>query len=90
MAKKLANTTKEESISTKEQEIKTEPLKKYIISNSLIQMRKKPDLLSTSVVGQMKIGTAYEIIGEVSNIYGGFYKLDNELYVTKNSNYTIC
>lgn len=68
---------------------KAEPIKRYIIANSTVQMHKKPDLLPSTVVGVMVIGTAYVISGETKNPYGAFYKLDNGLYVTRNSNYTI-
>ena len=70
-------------------EAKAEPIKKYIIANSTVQMHKKPDLFSASVVGIMTIGVAYVITEETKNICGTFYKLDNGLYVTRNSDYTI-
>lgn len=68
---------------------KAEPIKRYIIANSTVQMHKKPDLLPSTVAGVMVIGTAYVITGETRNPYGAFYKLDNGLYVTRNSDYTI-
>ena len=71
---------------------KTEPIanpKKYIIANHEVQMHTKPDLLQASVSRPMMIGTSYEVIGEVKNIYGAFYKLDNGMYVSKGSNLTV-
>ena len=71
---------------------KAEPIanpKKYIIANHEVQMHTKPDLLQASVLRPMMIGTSYEVIGEVKNIYGAFYKLDNGMYVSKGSNLTI-
>ena len=71
---------------------KAEPItnpKKYIIANHEVQMHIKPDLLQASVSRPMMIGTSYEVIGEVKNIYGAFYKLDNGMYVSKGSNLTV-
>ena len=71
---------------------KAEPIanpKKYIISNNEVQMHTKPDLLQTSVSRAMTHGTSYEVVGEVKNIYGAFYKLDNGMYVSKGSNLTV-
>ena len=71
---------------------KAEPIanpKKYIIANHEVQMHTKPDLLQTSVSRPMMIGTSYEVVGEVKNIYGAFYKLDNGMYVSKGSNLTV-
>lgn len=71
---------------------KAEPIanpKKYIIANHEVQMHTKPDLLQASVSRPMMIGTSYEVIGEVKNIYGAFYKLDNGMYVSKGSNLTL-
>ena len=71
---------------------KAEPIanpKKYIITNHEVQMHTKPDLLQASVSRPMMIGTSYEVIGEVKNIYGAFYKLDNGMYVSKGSNLTV-
>ena len=71
---------------------KAEPIanpKKYIIANHEVQMHTKPDLLQASVSRPMMIGTSYEVIGEVKNIYGAFYKLDNGMYVSKGSNLTV-
>lgn len=72
--------------------VKAEPItnsKKYIIANHEVQMHTKPDLLQTSVSRPMMIGTSYEVVGEVKNIYGAFYKLDNGMYVSKGSNLTV-
>ena len=71
---------------------KAEPIanpKKYIISNNEVQMHTKPDLLQASVSRPMMIGTSYEVVDEVKNIYGAFYKLDNGMYVSKGSNLTV-
>ena len=71
---------------------KTEPIanpKKYIIANHEVQMHTKPDLLQASVSRPMMIGTSYEVVDEVKNIYGAFYKLDNGMYVSKGSNLTV-
>ena len=63
--------------------------KKYIISNNEVQMHTKPDLLQASVSKPMMIGTLYEVVDEVKNIYGAFYKLDNGMYVSKGSNFIV-
>ena len=71
---------------------KTKPIanpKKYIISNNEVQMHTKPDLLQASVSRPMMIGTLYEVVDEVKNIYGAFYKLDNGMYVSKGSNFIV-
>ena len=71
---------------------KAEPIanpKKYIISNNEVQMHTKPDLLQASVSRPMIIGTSYEVVDEIKNIYGAFYKLDNGMYVSKGSNLTV-
>ena len=71
---------------------KAEPIanpKKYIISNNEVQMHTKPDLLQASISRPMMIGTSYEVVDEVKNIYGAFYKLDNGMYVSKGSNLTV-
>ena len=71
---------------------KAEPIanpKKYIISNNEVQMHTKPDLLQASISRPMMIGTSYEVVDEVKNIYGAFYKLDNGMYISKGSNLTI-
>ena len=71
---------------------KAEPIanpKKYIIANNEVQMHTKPDLLQASVSRPMMIGTSYEVVGEVKNIYGAFYKLDNGMYISKGSNLTV-
>ena len=71
---------------------KAEPIvnpKKYIIANHEVQMHTKPDLLQASVSKPMMIGTSYEVVDEVKNIYGAFYKLDNGMYVSKGSNFTV-
>lgn len=71
---------------------KAEPIansKKYIIANHEVQMHTKPDLLQASVSKPMMIGTSYEVVSEVRNIYGAFYKLDNGMYVSKGSNLTV-
>ena len=71
---------------------KAEPIanpKKYIISNNEVQMHTKPDLLQTSVSRAMTHGTSYEVVGEVKNIYGAFYKLDNGMCVSKGNNFTV-
>ena len=71
---------------------KAEPIanpKKYIISNNEVQMHTKPDLLQASVSRPMTHGTSYEVVGEVKNIYGAFYKLDNGMYVSKGNNFTV-
>lgn len=74
------------------EEAKTESiakLKKYIIANNEVQMHTKPDLLQASVSRPMMLGTSYEVVSEVRNIYGAFYKLDNGMYVSKGSNLTV-
>ena len=63
--------------------------KKYIISNNEVQMHTKPDLLQASISRPMMIGTSYEVVDEVKNIYGAFYKLDNGMYVSKGSNFIV-
>ena len=71
---------------------KAEPItnpKKYIIANHEVYMHTKPDLLQTSVSKTMMHGTSYEVVGEVKNIYGAFYKLDNGMYVSKGNNFTV-
>ena len=71
---------------------KAEPIanpKKDIISNNEVQMHTKPDLLQASVSRPMMIGTSYEVVDEIKNIYGAFYKLDNGMYVSKGSNLTV-
>lgn len=71
---------------------KAEPIanpKKYIIANHEVQMHTKPDLLQASVSKTMMIGTSYEVVDEVKNIYGAFYKLDNGMYISKGSNLTV-
>ena len=71
---------------------KVEPIanpKKYIIANHEVQMHTKPDLLQASVSKPMMIGTSYEVVDEVKNIYGAFYKLDNGMYVSKGSNFIV-
>lgn len=71
---------------------KAEPIvnpKKYVIANHEVQMHTKPDLLQASVSKPMMIGTSYEVVDEVKNIYGAFYKLDNGMYVSKGSNLTV-
>ena len=68
--------------------VKSEPIvnsNKYIIANHKVQMHIKPDLLQSSVSGEMAIGTSYKIIKEIKNIYGAFYKLDNDMYITITS-----
>ena len=72
---------------------KFEPInnsKKFIITNQNVQMHTKPDLLQTSVSKAMTLGTLYEVVGEVKNIYGAFYKLNNGMYVSRSDNFTIC
>ena len=71
---------------------KAEPIanpKKYIIANQEVQMHIKPNLLQASVSKTMMIGTSYEVVEEVKNIYGAFYKLDNGMYVSKGNNFTV-
>ena len=68
---------------------KAESIKKYIIANSPIHMHSSPDLLQSSIVRQIKVNMAYEIKDEVSNVYGTFYKLDNNLYIPNYGDYTI-
>lgn len=71
---------------------KAEPIvnpKKYIIANHEVQMHTKPDLLQASVSRPMMVGTSYEVVDEVKNIYGAFYKFDNGMYVSKGSNLTV-
>ena len=71
---------------------KAEPIantKKYIIANHEVQMHTKPDLLQASISRPMMIGTSYEVVDEVKNIYGAFYKLDNGMYVSKGNNLTV-
>lgn len=71
---------------------KAEPIanpKKYIIANYEVQMHTKPDLLQTSVSRTMILDTSYEVVEEIKNIYGAFYKLDNGMYVSKGNNLTV-
>ena len=71
---------------------KAEPIanpKKYIVANHEVQMHIKPNLLQASVSKTMMIGTSYEVVEEVKNIYGAFYKLDNGMYVSKGNNFTV-
>ena len=52
-------------------------------------MHTKPDLLQTSVSRTMILDTSYEVVEEIKNIYGAFYKLDNGMYVSKGNNLTV-
>ena len=95
--KSTETVAKETITSIKDVEVPIETVKnesivnsnKYIIANHKVQMHTKPDLLQSSVSGEMAIGTSYKIIKEIKNIYGAFYKLDNDMYITKSGNYTI-
>lgn len=72
-------------------EAKAEPVKPLIIiSKTSTPFRKTISLENKYVVGYMIVGTAYEIVREVSSkIYGDFYQLSNGYYITKNGNYSI-
>lgn len=65
------------------------PARKIIIAKTSVPFRKLPTLLQAHVVSQMPVGTAYEIVMEVKNGAGAFYKLNNNMYITQRGNYTI-
>ena len=61
-----------------------------VIAKSIAPLRSRISLQSKYIIGQMKIGTAYEIEKEISTtIYGDFYLLKNGYYITKDGNYTL-
>ncbi len=52
--------------------------------------RSKPTLELKDIVGKLRVGTAYRIKKAVTSVvYGEFYQLDNNLYVTKAGNYSV-
>lgn len=65
------------------------PARKIIIAKTSVPFRKFPTLLQAHVVSKMPVGTAYEIVMEVKNGAGAFYKLNNNMYITQRGNYTI-
>ena len=62
--------------------------KKQVLTANSVDMHKKPDLLTSSIVGKMPVNTLFEVIDEVNNVFGSFYKLDNGFYISKNNIYT--
>lgn len=66
-----------------------QPARKIIIAKTSVPFRKLPTLLQAHIVSQMPVGTAYEIVMEVKNGAGTFYKLNNNMYITQRGNYTI-
>ena len=73
------------------EDIKTETIKPMtIIAKSSVPFRSKPNLEQKYIIGNMPVGTAYEIVKTVSSvIYGDFYALNNGNYITKDGNYSI-
>lgn len=69
--------------------VENKPANKIIIAKTATPFRKFPTLLKTHIVGQMPVGTAFEIVMTVNNAIGTFYKLNNGKYITTNGNYTI-
>ena len=87
--------TTEETVEEKAPEMETvqneQPKKpRAVIAKSIAPLRSRISLQSKYIIGQMKIGTAYEIEKEISTtIYGDFYLLKNGYYITKDGNYTL-
>lgn len=77
----------EEVVAT--ESIVTEQPKKVIIAKTTTPFRKLPTMLQAHIVGQMPVGTAFEIAMTVNNAIGTFYKLNNGKYITAKGNYTI-
>ena len=73
------------------EDAKPESIKpRTIITKTRTLFRKIPSLESKYIVGNMVIGTSYEIKKEVnSKIYGSFYQLSNGYYIVKDGNYSI-
>lgn len=75
-----------ETVEKTAEPVVAEPVKdtaKHIITSETVYLRSKPNLLNSSVFGTMTANMGYEIVGEVRNVYGTFYKLKNGLYVSK-------
>ena len=87
-AKKVVEEPKVEEVVATES-IVTEQPKKVIIAKTTTPFRKLPTMLQAHVVGQMPVGTAFEIVMTVNNAIGTFYKLNNGKYITAKGNYTI-
>ncbi len=52
--------------------------------------RSKPTLELKDIVGKLRVGTAYRIKKTVTSVvYGDFYQLENNLYITKVGNYSV-
>ena len=86
----MARTTKT-TVNEVENKEKVQPIKenkKQVLTANSVDMHKKPDLLTSSIVGKMPVNTLFEVIDEVNNVFGGFYKLDNGFYISKNNIYT--
>ena len=83
---KVVETTADDSIEVK-------PLKKKnptIIAKTPTPLRKRISLQSCHIVGEMKVGTAYEILANIkSTIDGNFYLLKGGYYITQDGNYII-
>lgn len=60
-----------------------------IIAKNPVPFRKYATMLKRHEVGQMPAGTAYEIVLEVKNGAGTFYKLNNGMYISAAGNYAI-
>ena len=62
---------------------------KVIIAKKPTAFRKIASMLKKYEAGMMPVGTAYEIVLEVKNGAGTFYKLNNGMYITSIGHYTI-
>ena len=60
-----------------------------IIAKKETAFRKYATMLKRHEVGKMPVGTAYEIVLEVKNGAGTFYKLNNGFYISAAGIYTI-
>lgn len=78
---------------TADEPVKVKPLKRKnptIIAKTPTPLRKRISLQSCHIVGEMKVGTAYEILADIkSTIDGNFYLLKGGYYITQDGNYTI-
>ena len=62
---------------------------KTIIARKPTAFRKFATMLKKHETGVMPVGTAYEIVLEVRNGSGTFYKLNNGMYITAAGDYSI-
>ena len=62
---------------------------RIIIAKKATAFRKFATMLKKHEVGTMPVGTAYEIVMEVNNSSGTFYKLNNGMYITAAGDYSI-